>query len=97
MGIIFREFWRNLEKIMHAKISKGSHYNYFAENCFGIFCQVKPEDNHRTEVERMRNKQRQRDQLFSADHSSTGGATTDGSWRKEQAKINAILDPKSNE
>ena len=48
----------------------------------------------------MRNKQRQRDQLFASGGGGGNGAMTsslNNSWQREQEKINAILDPKATE
>ena len=47
----------------------------------------------------MRNKQRQRDQAFSGSRNpatSQSGRMND-SWRREQEKINSILDPLATE
>ena len=57
-----------------------------------------PELQHKTEVERNRNKQRQRDQMFQATPvpQSSGTATPKSlgiSWRREQDKIDSVLDP----
>ena len=45
----------------------------------------------------MRNKQRQRDQLFASGGGGNGAMTSslNNSWQREQEKINAILDPKA--
>lgn len=62
-----------------------------------------PDDDHKTEIERMRNKQRQRDHIFAADGGRSSTMTSsmnnnnNSSWRREQEKINAILDPQANE
>lgn len=46
----------------------------------------------------MRNKQRQREQLFASGGGSGAMASSlNNSWQREQEKINAILDPKATE
>ena len=54
---------------------------------------------HKAEVERLRNKQRQREQLFSAQPFSqtvsTNSRNNNRAW-KQQHKIDAVLDPLSS-
>ena len=55
---------------------------------------------HKAEVERLRNKQRQREQLFSAQPFSQTVSTisrnSNRAWRHQQHRIEAVLDPVSS-
>ena len=52
---------------------------------------------YKAEIERLRNKQRQREQLFSAQPftlaASTNNRNSNRAWKHQQHKIDAVLDP----
>lgn len=74
-------------------------YHFFFKRLYLFFCFVQMDSDlqYKAEIERLRNKQRQREQLFSAQPftlaASTNSRNSNRAWKHQQHKIDAVLDP----
>ena len=77
-------------------------YHFFFKRLYLFFCFVQMDSDlqYKAEIERLRNKQRQREQLFSAQPFtqavSTNSRNSNRAWKHQQHKIDAVLDPVSS-